>query len=500
MIEQMKQEDNTQTEKKANSSFKWNFVGQLFGKLITPLTNMLLSRLLAPEIFGIVASVTIVVSFADILSEGGFAKYILQHNFKSENELDVCASTAEIASISISLLLFVFICIFNTTFASLVNADGYGSLLMVSAISLPLYGAGSVFTSLLQKNFKFKSIAFIKIVITIVQSLISVLLGFLGLGLWSMPVGTVSAALIQIVLLFVVSGHKFLVGFSISVFASMVKSTALFLLEALFTWVNSSADVFFISSFFPKSDAGIYKNAFSTTIGLVSIVSGIYSSVLISLLSTMQNDDESFRNELFKYQRLFAYLFVPLSLGILCFKTPISLLFFGDGWGGAEYVVGYIGFAYCIKMATGDFSIIAFTAKGKPLFSVIADGAYSIAIIVCALVFCRMGFYDYVVARSVCVFVPAIVSLCFSQFVFHQPVFMFLRSLFLPTVYGIMMYLLGLCLLTLSSNLYIDICFILICLIFYLVLFWIYDRDSFIQLLDLIKGKEANVRNKFSIQ
>ena len=68
--------------KKANGSIKWTTLSGFFSKLIAPLTNMILSRFLAPSIFGIIASVSIITAFADILSEGGFARYILQHGYR----------------------------------------------------------------------------------------------------------------------------------------------------------------------------------------------------------------------------------------------------------------------------------------------------------------------------------------------------------------------------------------------------------------------------------
>lgn len=63
---------------------KWAGFAEIMSKLITPISNMVLARILTPDIFGIVATITMVNSFADIFSDAGFQKFLIQHNFSSK--------------------------------------------------------------------------------------------------------------------------------------------------------------------------------------------------------------------------------------------------------------------------------------------------------------------------------------------------------------------------------------------------------------------------------
>lgn len=56
---------------KSKKSLKWSTFGEVIGRLITPLTTAILSRILAPEIFGIVTTITIVISFCEIFQKVG---------------------------------------------------------------------------------------------------------------------------------------------------------------------------------------------------------------------------------------------------------------------------------------------------------------------------------------------------------------------------------------------------------------------------------------------
>jgi hypothetical protein len=61
---------------KVGSALKWSTITEIASKLISPITNMVLARLLAPEAFGLVATVTMVVTFAEVFTDAGFQKYI----------------------------------------------------------------------------------------------------------------------------------------------------------------------------------------------------------------------------------------------------------------------------------------------------------------------------------------------------------------------------------------------------------------------------------------
>lgn len=43
---------------------------------------MVLARLLAPDAFGVLVTAQMVISFAEIFTDAGFQKYIVQHEFK----------------------------------------------------------------------------------------------------------------------------------------------------------------------------------------------------------------------------------------------------------------------------------------------------------------------------------------------------------------------------------------------------------------------------------
>lgn len=73
---------------------RWSSITEIVSRLVLPLVNMVLARLLTPDAFGVVATITMIISFAEIFADAGFQKYIIQHKFSDQQELDQCTDVA----------------------------------------------------------------------------------------------------------------------------------------------------------------------------------------------------------------------------------------------------------------------------------------------------------------------------------------------------------------------------------------------------------------------
>ena len=65
---------------------KWSTITEVMAKLIAPISSMVLARVLTPEAFGVVATITMIISFAEIFTDAGFQRYLIQHEFESDEE------------------------------------------------------------------------------------------------------------------------------------------------------------------------------------------------------------------------------------------------------------------------------------------------------------------------------------------------------------------------------------------------------------------------------
>ena len=133
---------------KIGKSLQWSTAGEVLAKLITPITNMILARVLAPEDFGILATVIMIITFVDLFTDSGFAKYIVQHDFESENEAINYLNVAFWTNLFLSLVLWVFIIVFRYPIARFVGSSGCENVIVIASSQLIVTAFSSIQTFL----------------------------------------------------------------------------------------------------------------------------------------------------------------------------------------------------------------------------------------------------------------------------------------------------------------------------------------------------------------
>ena len=85
---------------------RWSVGAEVAAKLVSLGVNMLLARLVAPAAYGVLATAMMVTSFADLFTDAGFQKYLIQHEFAGDGERRDAADVAFWTNLAFSLLLW----------------------------------------------------------------------------------------------------------------------------------------------------------------------------------------------------------------------------------------------------------------------------------------------------------------------------------------------------------------------------------------------------------
>ena len=115
---------NESFENRLGNATKWSTITEIMAKVVAPISSMVLARLLVPEVYGVVTSVNMVISFSDIFTDAGFQKYIIQHQFISKKELDKATNVAFWTNLLLSLLIWLVIYVFSDPISALVGNPG----------------------------------------------------------------------------------------------------------------------------------------------------------------------------------------------------------------------------------------------------------------------------------------------------------------------------------------------------------------------------------------
>ena len=212
-------EDNL--SKKIVDATKWSSITEIVAKLVSPVTNMILARILVPEAFGVVATVSMITSFAEMFTDAGFQKYLVQHEFKNINEKYKNANVAFWTNFTISIILWSFIVLFSKQLAILVGNPGLANVISIACIQLLITAFTSIQIALYKRNFDFKTLFIVRIISILIPFVVTIPLAFAGLSYWSLIIGSLTNHLLNAVILTIKSDWKPKFYYSIEILKEM---------------------------------------------------------------------------------------------------------------------------------------------------------------------------------------------------------------------------------------------------------------------------------------
>ena len=150
--------------KKIARATKWSTVTEIATKLIAPVVNMALARLLAPEAFGVVATIMMVITFAEVFTDAGFQKYLIQHEYKDKKELDQSTNVAFWTNFSVSILICLGFFIWRDALAAAVGNPELGNSLSVASILIVVAAFSSIQMARYRRAFDFKTLFYVRFI------------------------------------------------------------------------------------------------------------------------------------------------------------------------------------------------------------------------------------------------------------------------------------------------------------------------------------------------
>ena len=388
-------------QKKSKGAAKWSLATEVIAKAISPITQMVLARLLAPEAFGMVATVTMVVNFADMFSDAGFQKYLVQHRFAGKDDLYRHANVAFWTNLGVSVTLWILIAAFNDPVASFVGSPNLGFPLAIACLSLPMTAFSSIQMAIFHRNLNFKSLLPVRLSSTALNFLVTVVMAYLGFGYRSLIVGTLASNAANAVLLTFLSEWKPGVFYSFKLLKDMFSFSAWTLLESFTIWLSVWAGTFIVGNMLSSTELGYYRTPVTFVSGCFNIIANATTPILFSSLSKLQFDRCEFLGYFRKFQFTIGIFLIPLSAGMFIFREPLVLLFLGDQWGEATLMFGLYGLVQGPMILLSYYSSEMYRSLGKPRVSTVVQVIFLVCMVPIMTLAASWGFEAVVVGDAV---------------------------------------------------------------------------------------------------
>ncbi|ADY55904.1 polysaccharide biosynthesis protein [Syntrophobotulus glycolicus DSM 8271] len=474
---------------KAGDAAKWSTITEIAAKLIIPITNMILARFLAPEAFGVVTTITMIISFAGLFSDAGFQSYLIQREFKDEEERKKSTNVAFITNLTIAFALWGLIALFRDQIARSAGNPDLGLVVAIACVQIPLTSFSSIQTALFRREFNFKSLFLARIVSSVIPLIITVPLAMIGFQYWSLIIGSTCGILANAIMLTVKSKWRPELYYNFALLREMFSFSVWSLMEAISIWFTLWIDALIIGNSFSAYYLGLYKNSLNMVNSFMSLVTASIIPILFSVLSRLQNDDTEFQAMYYKTQRFISYLVLPLGFGIFLYSDLVTNIMFGSQWIEASNIIGIWAFVAAFGIIFSNFNGEVYRSKGKPRLSFIYQIIHLTFLIPTCLISMKFGFWSLVYARSLIRFQGTIVGFIFMRAFMGFSLKDMLSNVAKPLCSTLLMSLIAIGLKQISSAVIWSFISILICAFMYVSFIILIDRGQISEIIKLFRDK-----------
>jgi O-antigen/teichoic acid export membrane protein len=311
-------------------AMSWVGAGHVVGQAFWFGSLILLAALLPPRAFGTVTVGLLVVTAATRLMDSGTRGSIILEQKLTADQL----RTSLALNVVVGIALTVGVLFLARPMMDIFAKGGDPLVLQVLGLSIILYAPAIVPLALLEKTFSFKRRAAVQAGATVTASVLSIVLGVLGAGVWALVLRQlVFQGLLA--LLGWVAARRLLPrrerGFRLRL-ARRHGRTGSFLIFSLTDFVVFNTDYLIVGKLTDAARLGLYSLAFTIAFAPVKQFSLQIGNVLFPAAAA--SDAETIRRRTMKGVRLTSLVLFPLIPLAITLAPVLVPLVLGDKWRG----------------------------------------------------------------------------------------------------------------------------------------------------------------------
>lgn len=383
---------------KIKSGTIWAFIGQVGLQFLSLITVVVLARLLSPQDFGVVAIALAAWGIIHLFGNLGIGAKLIQE----QDDFEKYASAAFWLNILIALCLSLFTIIIAPFVASFYKNDLVKPILMFLGLGFFLNSFGSTHSVLLVRELDFKKRTLVGITIGLITKTATILMAFMGYGVWSLVIPQILFSPIQVFALWKICPWRPSFEFNLLYWKRIFNFGKYMFGDELLRYINLNGDYLVIGRWLGSFELGLYTFAYRLASFPVENIAWVVSRVTFPAFSKLQNDLDKLRELFLKMIRLLSLISFPLLMGLLAMANELVPLVFGEKWNRSIIPLQIIiGFALLTSLNSLAGQIVI--ALGRPKIPFKFNLAQVPLVLVAILICVKYGIIGVAIAMSLVV-------------------------------------------------------------------------------------------------
>lgn len=323
--------EQKQLKQKTISGLAWRFFERCGAQGVNLLVQIILARLLLPEMFGTIALVTVFINILQIFIDSGMGNALIQ----KKNADDTDFSSVFYFNIVLSVFLYIGMFAISPYIAKFFDDGQLTSVVRVMSITLIIGGVKNVQQAYVSKNMMFKKFFFSTLIGTIVAAFVGVIMAYKGYGVWALVAQDLTNKAIDTLVLWITVKWRPKILFSWIRLKGLVSYGWKLLASALIDTVYNNARQLIIGKMYKPASLGFYNRGQQFPDTIINNINTSIDSVIFPAMSSEQDDKVRLKALTRRAIKTSSYIIWPIMVGMATIATPLISFLLTDKWLGA---------------------------------------------------------------------------------------------------------------------------------------------------------------------
>ena len=338
----------------------WKFAERILAQGVSFLVSVVLSRLLLPDDYGVVALVLVFINIANVFVTSGFSTALIQK--KGADETDF--STNFYCCFALSLVIYVVIFLCAPFIAGFYGMPDLTLIVRVFSIRIPISSISSIQHAYVEKNMLFKRFFLSTLLGTVLSGIVGILMALLHFGVWALIAQYFTNTIVDIVVLLITVPWRPRLIFSTKSAREMTNYGWKILASDLSGTMFDQLRSLLIGKVYLPSDLAYYNKGKQLP-DLISVnVCASLMTVLFPAISNVNDDSDKVKLISEKALSILSYIMFPMFLGLASIAKPLVLCLYSEKWADAIIYIQVLAIAAMLS-ATSTVSLQAIKAVGR---------------------------------------------------------------------------------------------------------------------------------------
>lgn len=341
---------------------KWTALNSVLKAVIQLARVIILTKLLSPRDYGIMAMVLVVTSFSRLFLDVGISSAIIYKKNIPDKEL------TSLYWINVFFGIFVFVVVFSLRdiFSFYIfNEKSLSEILKIVAFVFILNGFATQFKALLRKFLKFQVLAIINITSLSIGFIVTLILAFRGFGVYSLVIGYITESTLNsfLIVAFGLKIQKPKLNFSFSGIKPYFKFGFFQFSTQVVNTLGSQGDKILIGTFLTTETLGLYTVTKTLIQKPSQFIKNIFNQMAFPVLTSIKDNDQLRKWSISAFIITFITISPFLLLSIV-FPESVLYILYGSKWMTAAPYLSLLSILFSIQLLRISFGPLLLS-KGK---------------------------------------------------------------------------------------------------------------------------------------